>query len=207
LYRGDLLEGFFAEQGAGFEEWLDRERELLRASAARGARAVAGAMERERNYTPAVAAARRAVELADADERVMRELLQLLDRLGDRAGALQAYNSFEQRLAVDFDAKPAAETTALIERIRARATPAELEAPPLPAIPIPPRPATAPRASNGKVPEAAVPAIASTPKELSAPDPGDSSFLRTIYDRKWWLLTGALLGAAITLSITGLLVN
>ena len=127
LYRGDLLEGFFAEQGAGFEDWVGRERELLRASAARAARAVAGSLERERNFTPAVAAARRAVELADADERVMRELLQLLDRLGDRAGALQAYSSFENRLSVEFDVAPAAETVALVERIRARATPADLQ--------------------------------------------------------------------------------
>ena len=124
LYRGDLLEGFFADQGAGFQEWLERERELLRASAARAARGFAAAQEREQNFTPAVAAARRAVELSAADERVVRELLQLLDRLGDRAGAVQAYEEFARRLAQEYDANPAAETKALIDRIRTRVTPA-----------------------------------------------------------------------------------
>jgi serine/threonine-protein kinase len=125
LYRGDLLDGFFAEQGAGFHDWLSRERELLRAAAARAARELASAQERDAQYTPAVAAARRAVQLSEADERLVRELLQLLDRLGDRAGAVQAYEGFARRLALEYDVKPAAETQALIEQIRARVTPAE----------------------------------------------------------------------------------
>jgi eukaryotic-like serine/threonine-protein kinase len=121
LYRGDLLQGFFAEGGAGLEEWLERERARLRAVAAKAARALAEAREREQNFTTAVASARRAVELSDLDERVVRELLQLLDRLGDRAGAIHAYQAFARRLADEFDATPAPETTAVMERIRARA--------------------------------------------------------------------------------------
>jgi serine/threonine-protein kinase len=125
LYRGDLLESFFAEQGAGFQDWLSRERELLRATAARAARELAATQEQDRLYTPAVAAARRAVQLSEADERMVRELLLLLDRLGDRAGAVHAYEEFARRLAQDYDVKPAAETQALIEQIRTRVTPTE----------------------------------------------------------------------------------
>ena len=124
LYRGDLLPGFFAEGGGGFEEWLERERARLRGRAAKAARSLAEARERERNFTVAVSIARRAVELSDIDERVVRGLLELLDRLGDRAGAIHAYEAFSRRLAQELDAEPAAETTALIQRIRARSSPA-----------------------------------------------------------------------------------
>jgi Tol biopolymer transport system component/DNA-binding SARP family transcriptional activator len=120
LYRGDFLQGFFADSGAEFEQWLDAERARLRAAAAKAARAVAEARETDQDFTTAVAAARRAVELSDADERVVRELLLLLDRLGDRAGALHAYETFARRLADQFDATPAPETLAVMERIRAR---------------------------------------------------------------------------------------
>lgn len=123
LYRGDLLEGFFGEPGAGFQDWLSRERELLRASASRAARELAAAHERDERYTPAVASARRAVELAEADERTVRELLLLLDRMGDRAGAMQAYDAFAARLAREYEVEPAPETRAVIEGIRSRVAP------------------------------------------------------------------------------------
>jgi serine/threonine-protein kinase len=128
LYRGDLLAGFFAD-AAGFEEWLEVERTRLRAGAARAARALAEARERDRNYTTAVANARRAVELSDADERIVRELLELMERLGDRAGAIRAYEDFARRLAEEYDAEPAADTRALIERIRSADPPSRATLP------------------------------------------------------------------------------
>lgn len=124
LYRGNLLEGFFGEPGAGFQDWLARERDLLKVTASRAARELAAAHERDEHFTPAVASARRAVELAEADERVVRELLLLLDRIGDRAGAVQAYEEFAARLARDLEVEPSPETKAVIERIRTRVSPA-----------------------------------------------------------------------------------
>lgn len=201
LYRGDLLEGFYAEQGAGFQDWLDRERDMLKAVAARAARAMAGALERDRNYTPAVAAARRAVELAEADERVVRELLQLLDRVGDRAGALQAYATFERRLERDFEAQPAAETTALIERIRARAEPAARD----PDAGSPngdrvPRPAGDRVVTPNRHVDVVMHTTPQPAKARSAP-----SLLTVVAERKWWLLTGAILGAAAALATVSVL--
>lgn len=118
LYRGDLLDGFFVDGDPAFEQWLERTRAHLRSEAARCARALAEQRERDQNFTTAVSCARRAVELSDADERVVRQLLELLERLGDRAGALLAYEAFARRLAAEFEAEPAAETRALIARIR-----------------------------------------------------------------------------------------
>lgn len=119
LYRGDLLDGFFADAAPAYDEWLERTRAQLRAEAARAARALAEQREREENFTTAVSCARRAVDLSDADERVVRQLLELLERLGDRAGAVLAYEAFERRLASEFQTEPAPETRALIARIRA----------------------------------------------------------------------------------------
>jgi len=45
---------------------------------------------------------------------VLRRLIQLLLRVGDRAGALHAYDAFARRLARDFGEEPAAPTRALV---------------------------------------------------------------------------------------------
>jgi DNA-binding SARP family transcriptional activator len=120
LYRGNLLDGFFIDQGETFQEWLEHERNLLKLTAAKAARAVVGIHEQGGDLTPAVAAARRAVDLSDGDERMVRELLLLLDRLGDRAGALQAYQEFARRLETEFGVSPAPETQSIVERIKNR---------------------------------------------------------------------------------------
>jgi serine/threonine-protein kinase len=118
LYRGDLLPGFLLGRDAGFEAWLERERTWLRTRAAQAARVLADACERDARFTTAVSSARRAVELSSVDERIVRELLELLDRLGDRAGAMHAYEEFARRLATEYDAEPASETKGVIDRIR-----------------------------------------------------------------------------------------
>jgi len=120
LYLDDFLRGFFLSGAPAFEEWVERERANLRSMAAKAAHVVAEAREREERFTTAVSNARRAVELSDLDERAMRELLALLDRLGDRAGALHAYDDFARRLSAEYGSEPAAESKALAERIRAR---------------------------------------------------------------------------------------
>ena len=120
IYRGDLLDGFFITGAPAFQDWLDRERAQLRRLAAQAAADSADVHEHERNFTLAICAARRAVDHADLDERLLRRLLQLLDRIGDRGGAVQAYERFARRLATEYETAPAAETLDLIRRIRCR---------------------------------------------------------------------------------------
>jgi DNA-binding SARP family transcriptional activator/TolB-like protein/Tfp pilus assembly protein PilF len=122
LYRGDLLEGLSANASNDFDDWLSRERAWLRRLAADAAHRLAEKREREGDGAGAVNAARRAVALSELDEPVLRELLTLLDRVGDRAGAIQAYEAFVARLAAEYETEPAAETHGLIEEIRARQT-------------------------------------------------------------------------------------
>jgi serine/threonine-protein kinase len=119
LYRGDLLVGFYVGGAPEFERWLDDERQALRARAAAAARTLASRHETGGSYTPAIGWARRAADYAPDDERALRRLMALLEKAGDRAGALRAYESFAARLASELGAAPSAETRALADRLRA----------------------------------------------------------------------------------------
>ncbi len=129
LYRGETLDGFFISGAAEFERWLERERARLREAASRAARALVEQCEAADDLPAAAEWARRAVWLAPHKEDALRRLVTLLDRLGDRAGAVAAYEEFTKRLAADLETEPAAETKALLTAVRARQTAALVELP------------------------------------------------------------------------------
>src|SRR5207253_8254266 len=60
------------------------------------------------------------LSLHDALPILLRRLVVLLDRLGDRAGAVATYEAFAKRLAADLEVEPAAETKALLTAVQAR---------------------------------------------------------------------------------------
>ena len=132
LYRGALLDGFFISGAPEFERWVDAERTRLLAAAVGGTRAL---IERAMEVgDPAAAAqwAERGLRLAPLDEGLMQRLIGILDRLGDRAGAVQAYEDFARRLAQELEVRPSAETQALVATVRERegvTAPTELSAP------------------------------------------------------------------------------
>src|SRR5262245_24273465 len=121
IYRGDLLTGvYIAEISADFEHWLEDERARLRRRAAEAAWSAVADAERRGDLMAAAPLARRGVELAPDDEASVRRLMRILDRKGDRAGALSAYEGFRQRLAAEYQAVPSPETEALLASIRTR---------------------------------------------------------------------------------------
>jgi serine/threonine-protein kinase len=67
--------------------------------------------------------AHRAFELVPPDGERFRHLLEILDKAGDRAGALQAYEKFSGWLEEEYGAEPPPETVRLVERIRSRSEP------------------------------------------------------------------------------------
>jgi DNA-binding SARP family transcriptional activator len=122
LYRGPLLEGLYVTgASADYQDWLDRERVRLRERAADAARSLMDRSEADGRLADAAQWARRAVELSPDDEAALRRLLTLLDRVGDRSAALRAYDLFVRRMAQEFELDPSAETSALVDVIRARA--------------------------------------------------------------------------------------
>ena len=124
LYRGDLLAGLYLSESAGpFEQWLEGERARLRRRAAHAAGSLATSHQNEGDTTGAISWARQVSTFLPDDEPSLRKLLMLLDEHGDRAGALRAYDEFSRRMAHEFEIAPSAETRALVDAIRSRATP------------------------------------------------------------------------------------
>src|SRR5574341_229033 len=109
LYRGDFLEGFFLSDAPEFERWVEDERSRLRRAAARAAGARAEQCRVEGNAERAGYWARRAAGLMPDDEELLRRLVVLLDEVGDRAGAVQAYEAFARRLAQELNVEPSPE--------------------------------------------------------------------------------------------------
>lgn len=119
LYRGDLLDGFFAD-APGFERWLEEERAQLRELAGTSAWSLAERYATSADLTSATRWARRAVNLAPTDERRLRKALSLLLQAGDRAGAIRLFEDFARRLRVELDVDPSPETLTLVRKIRGR---------------------------------------------------------------------------------------
>jgi DNA-binding SARP family transcriptional activator len=121
LYRGPFLDGLHVEGASTeFQEWLDRRRETLRRTAATAAGLLVERAEREGRAAQAAAWARRSLELLPDDETALRRLLTLLDRSGDRPGAIHAYEEFARRMAQELGLEPSPVTRALAASIRAR---------------------------------------------------------------------------------------
>lgn len=138
LYRGDFLDGLFVSDASPeLEQWIDSERARLRQSAATCARSLADASRRRGDGELAAEWGRRAAALAPTDEGTLRWLITLFDSIGDRAGALEAYEHFARRLDSEYSAEPSAETKALMNAVRSRLV-ASGDAPSLTAPPPPP---------------------------------------------------------------------
>jgi len=118
LYAGDLLEGFFLAEAPEFERWLERERAWLRACAAEQAWQLAEHALASAQAIDAARWARRAFEFTPDDESAFRDLVSLLYRIGDRAGALRAYEDFVSRLEREFGTRPSATTRRLVDDVR-----------------------------------------------------------------------------------------
>jgi DNA-binding SARP family transcriptional activator len=118
-YGGELLPGFSIEGAAAFNEWLDETRVRLRNRAARAGWALAEQHERSGDITAAATTARRAAELTVDDERALRQLMSLLDRTGDAAEAIRAYEDYAARLRRDLELEPSPQTRALHDSLRA----------------------------------------------------------------------------------------
>lgn len=120
LYQGELLPGFFVPDSGEFEAWLETERARFQASAASAAWALVERYDSDEDFTNATQLARSVARLAPSDERMLRKVISLLSRHGDRAGALETYSSFAQRLWRDYETRPSHETVRLIESIKSR---------------------------------------------------------------------------------------
>lgn len=147
LYRGDFCPALFVSGAPEAEAWLENQRRKLRGLALSAARALAERLAAKGDADGAARTARRALAMRPDDEADVRAMLGLLERVGDAAGALSAYQDFSKRLANDLELEPAPETKQLADAIRRRREQAATApSADVPAFIEPPGAATAPRA-------------------------------------------------------------
>lgn len=131
LYRGELLEGLYPEGVAQeFEEWLADKRKAIRDQAARAAWECSRLEEERGDRKAAAVMARRALGLTPDDEEGVRRLITLLDRHGDRGGALRVYSDWQARLKAEYGVEPAPETRKLARKVQAARKGESHETPP-----------------------------------------------------------------------------
>ncbi len=136
LYRGDFLSGFHPPGVAGeMEEWIASERRRLRAAAASAAWTLASREEQRGRLGASdggVHWARRAVALDRDNEDAVKDLMLLLARRGDRAGALRVFEDHAHRLREEFGIE--APGHALQQAVTALRAPIRVEMPAAPAL-------------------------------------------------------------------------
>ncbi|MFI5279028.1 MAG: BTAD domain-containing putative transcriptional regulator [Gemmatimonadales bacterium] len=120
VYRGDFCPTLYVSGAPEAEAWLETERRKLRERALSAARSLAERLAAKGDPDGAARTARRALAMRPDDEADVRAMLGVLDRAGDAAGALSAYQDFAKRIAEDLELEPAAETKRLVDAIRRR---------------------------------------------------------------------------------------
>lgn len=118
LYRGDLLQGFHIRGAPDFDHWSDVERSRLRRMAVASAWDLASDAERAGDGPRATKFARQAVEWAPRDESGFRRFLTLLQSRGNRAEALEAFETFARELRREYGVAPSGPTLELVDAIR-----------------------------------------------------------------------------------------
>ena len=118
LYRGSFLEGFSLKDSPDYDGWtaILREKYVQMASKALGR--LGERYEQDGAYEPAIANARRRLEMEPWQEEAHRSLMRLLARGGQRSAALVQYRTCCRLLARELDVEPSDETRALYEQIR-----------------------------------------------------------------------------------------
>ena len=107
-YTGDLLEGFY-------EEWALRERERLRILYLDSLSALLGHYSQSGELQQALRCARQILALDPLREEVHREVIRLQVRNGNRALALQQYETCRALLDAELAIEPMEETRALYD--------------------------------------------------------------------------------------------
>jgi DNA-binding SARP family transcriptional activator len=118
LIAGEFMEGLAVPEASQFEDWLASERDHWRRRGVevlvRGSQALA--LTGRTHDASALAA--RALALEPTSERALGASLRSLSLAGDRAGALELFDRFRDRLAETLGTEPGEEVQALVERVR-----------------------------------------------------------------------------------------
>jgi Tol biopolymer transport system component/DNA-binding SARP family transcriptional activator len=195
VYAGDFAVGFFVDGLAEFERWVESERGRLRGRALAAALALAEREETRGELALASHWAQRATTLAPHDERAAQRHIGLLDRAGDRAGALRSYEELASRLRDDLGVEPSPETRVLEAAVRSRQEP--IAQTPAHRPPAPQRTPVAPQGhpDGSATPTAPPIGLPTEPVAVTRP--------RRPEVRRWvvWVLGAVVMGSALALAM------
>jgi DNA-binding SARP family transcriptional activator len=121
IYRGPLLDGFYASGLGEFECWVELLRARLEAKAAEAARTLSDQAAVRGNLELAVHWAQRAMGILPDDEGGLRQLLVLLRLTGDRTGAIRAYERFARRIRYTYQIDPSEDIQSIALGLRSSA--------------------------------------------------------------------------------------
>ncbi|MBI4631751.1 MAG: AAA family ATPase, partial [Chloroflexi bacterium] len=111
LYKGDLLEDIY-------DEWCDEERGTLRRLYLSALDRATQFLQNADRHADAIPCAQKWATAEPLDESAHRRLLTLYAAIGDRARAVQHYQSLVKTLADELNAEPLPETQALYQSIQ-----------------------------------------------------------------------------------------
>lgn len=120
LYHGDFLRDFFGGSPE-LETWLETTRDRLRAVYVQGTLMLAEYWVRQGADSEALIRLQRALQFDPLHEVINNQILLLLSRNGQIAKAVEHYQSFRDRLAVELEVEPSTQTRALMELLHERA--------------------------------------------------------------------------------------
>lgn len=118
LYAGDFLADFHVRDAPEFEEWVTTQRERLQKVVYQVLERLAQQYASRGNYGPASDCLGKLLELEPWREDAQRQQMLLLYHAGRRDAALSQYMTLRRVLRTELGEEPAAETTALYQRLR-----------------------------------------------------------------------------------------
>ncbi|MCB9099789.1 MAG: tetratricopeptide repeat protein [Anaerolineales bacterium] len=123
LYRGDFLSGLALKDTPAFEVWLLAEQQRWRDLAQQALERLADRLLARSDDAAAIDCTHRLLALDPYREAAHRQLMTLLARSGQRSAALAHYETCRRLLAEELGVEPAAETQALLARLKAAGPP------------------------------------------------------------------------------------
>ena len=123
LYRGPFLEGVHVEAAGEFERWVEAEREFLARRHLQALEGLARAAAAAGDQPAAVEWWKRLQGADPLNTPAALELIDALERIGDRAGALRHARVHQLLLQEELGLSPDPELVLRVERLRAGGTP------------------------------------------------------------------------------------
>jgi TolB-like protein/DNA-binding SARP family transcriptional activator/Tfp pilus assembly protein PilF len=123
LYAGPFMDGFYVDNTDEFEQWMAAERERLKDLHARALEQLALDRGNQGDLRGAIECWRRLTADDPFNSRLACALADVLDRAGDRAGALQLLQDHTSTLKKELGIAPPAEVTTAVRRLKAPAAP------------------------------------------------------------------------------------